>query len=45
MGGHFRTEPASPMPEVKVEKADEVGPDPFVGVRPTSASLPKSGVS
>ena len=34
MGGHFRTEPASPLPEVEVEKADELGPDPFVGVRP-----------
>jgi hypothetical protein len=33
MGGHFRTEPASPLPEVKVEKADQLGPDPFVGVR------------
>ncbi len=34
MGGHFRTEPASPLPGVKVEKPDELGPDPFVGVRP-----------
>ncbi len=34
MGGHFRTEPVSPLPVVKVEKADELGPDPFVGVRP-----------
>ena len=34
MGGHFRTEPASPLPEVKVEKPEEIGPDAFVGVRP-----------
>ena len=34
MGGHFRTEPASPLPDVKVEKPDELGPDPFVAVRP-----------
>ena len=34
MGGHFRTEPASPMPALKVEAPDEIGPDPFVGVRP-----------
>jgi hypothetical protein len=33
MGGHFRTEPASPLPVVKVEKPDDLGPDPFVGVR------------
>ena len=36
MGGHFRTEPASPLPLVKVEKDDEIGPDPFVGVRPVA---------
>ncbi len=36
MGGHFRTEPASPLPLVKVEKDDELGPDPFVGVRPVA---------
>ncbi len=34
MGGHFRTEPASPLPEVVVTKDDDLGPDPFVGVRP-----------
>ncbi len=33
MGGHFRTEPATTLTEVKVEKPDELGPDPFVGVR------------
>ena len=36
MGGHFRTEPASPLPVVKVDKDDELGPDPFVGVRPVA---------
>jgi len=34
LGGHFRTEPASPLPEVLVNNEDELGPDPFVGVRP-----------
>ena len=34
MGGHFRTEPATPLPPQNVAKDDEVGPDPFVGVRP-----------
>ncbi len=34
MGGHFRTEPISPLPEVAVTRDDEIGTDPFVGVRP-----------
>ena len=34
MGGHFRTEPASPLPPVAVAKDDDLGGDPFVGVRP-----------
>ena len=34
MGGSFRTEPASPLPDVTVAKDDDLGPDPFVGVRP-----------
>ncbi|HEX8200537.1 MAG TPA: SUMF1/EgtB/PvdO family nonheme iron enzyme [Isosphaeraceae bacterium] len=34
LGGHFRTEPASPLPEVGVEDANTTGPDPYVGVRP-----------
>ena len=34
MGGHFRTEPISPLPEITVTKADEIGTDSFVGVRP-----------
>ncbi len=42
MGGHFRTEPGSPLPVVKVEKADELGPDPFVGVRPAFTLTPES---
>lgn len=34
MGGDFRTEPMSPLPEVTVTKDDDLGPNPFVGVRP-----------
>lgn len=34
LGGHFRTEPASPLPDVPVEAKDQLGPDPYVGVRP-----------
>ncbi len=34
LGGHFRTEPVSPLPEVAVAGPDQVGPDPYVGVRP-----------
>lgn len=33
-GGHFRTEPASPLAAVAVENAGAIGPDPYVGVRP-----------
>ncbi len=43
MGGHFRTEPASPLPAVAAAKADEVGPDPFVGVRPVFDLSPEAG--
>jgi hypothetical protein len=43
MGGHFRTEPAAPLPVVKVEKDDELGPDPFVGVRPAFVLTPEIG--
>jgi hypothetical protein len=34
LGGHFRTEPESPLPEVAAEAPDLLGPDPYVGVRP-----------
>jgi hypothetical protein len=34
LGGHFRTEPMTPLPEISVDNADSVGPDPYVGVRP-----------
>jgi len=34
MGGNFRTESVSPLPEIVVAKDDEVGIDSFVGVRP-----------
>jgi len=43
MGGHFRTEPASPMPDVAVAKGDELGPDPFVGVRPAFSLTAEAG--
>jgi hypothetical protein len=45
MGGHFRTEPASPLPEVAVAAPEEVGPDPFVGVRPAFELSPESGAA
>jgi hypothetical protein len=34
LGGHFRTEPATPLPEVAVDNPESTGPDPYVGVRP-----------
>jgi hypothetical protein len=35
LGGHFRTEPASPMPdEAAVDDPETTGPDAYVGVRP-----------
>ncbi len=34
LGGHFRTEPATPLAEIAVEDAATIGPDPYVGVRP-----------
>jgi len=34
MGGNFRTEPASPLPDVAVADPATTGPDAFVGVRP-----------
>lgn len=34
LGGHFRTEPMAPLPEVGVPDAETLGPDPYVGVRP-----------
>ena len=40
MGGHFRTEPMSPLPDVTVTKDNEVGTDPFVGVRPAFGLTP-----
>jgi hypothetical protein len=46
LGGHFRTEPASPLPEVAVEKDDALGPegaDPYVGVRPVFDLSPEEG--
>ena len=45
MGGHFRTEPASPLPDVAVAKDDEVGPDPFVGVRAAFSLTPEAGTA
>jgi len=45
MGGHFRTEPASPLPGVKVDNPEELGPDPFVGVRPALDLSPEAGAA
>ena len=45
MGGHFRTEAESPLPEVLVAKDDEVGPDPFVGIRPVFSLTSDRGAS
>jgi hypothetical protein len=43
MGGHFRTEPVTPLPEVAVENAESPGPDPYVGVRPAVAMSAEKG--
>jgi len=34
LGGHFRTEPAGPLPDRQVADPRSRGPDPFVGLRP-----------
>ncbi len=34
MGGHFRTEPDGRLDPIEVTDADQVGPDPYVGLRP-----------
>ncbi len=34
MGGHFRTDPAEEFSAPMVENPDDLGPDPFVGLRP-----------
>jgi len=43
MGGNFRTEPAAPLPSVAVAKDDDLGPDPFVGVRPAFTLSAQAG--
>jgi hypothetical protein len=43
MGGHFRTEPVTPLPEVAAANADAPGPDPYVGVRPAVAMSAEKG--
>ncbi len=45
MGGHFRTEPANPLPEIPVADAGTTGPDAFVGVRPAFDLSPERGAS
>jgi hypothetical protein len=37
LGGHFRTEPESPLPSVSVDDPNAIGPDPYVGVRPVAS--------
>jgi hypothetical protein len=34
LGGHFRTEPSTPLPETAVADPKSVGPDLYVGLRP-----------
>ena len=43
MGGHFRTEPESPLPEVAVDNGDTTGPDAYAGVRPVFDLTAESG--
>jgi hypothetical protein len=43
LGGHFRTEPESPLPVVAAENEDATGPDAYVGVRPAVALSADSG--
>lgn len=45
LGGDFRTEPASPLPEVAVPSGDSTGPDAFVGVRPAFALSAETGTA
>ena len=45
LGGHFRTEPASPLPEVAVADAGATGPDPYVGVRPAFSLTAETGAA
>ena len=44
-GRPFPDRAGLPLPVVKVEKADELGPDPFVGVRPAFELTPESGAA
>jgi hypothetical protein len=43
LGGHFRTEPVTPLPEVAVQNAESTGPDPYVGVRPAAEMSAERG--
>jgi hypothetical protein len=45
LGGHFRTEPASPLPAVAVEGDSTAGPDPYVGVRPALSLSSSEGAA
>jgi hypothetical protein len=45
LGGHFRTEPAVPLPEVAVQDAETTGPDPYVGVRPAFDLTAETGAA
>ncbi|HWE35002.1 MAG TPA: SUMF1/EgtB/PvdO family nonheme iron enzyme, partial [Isosphaeraceae bacterium] len=45
LGGHFRTEPANPLPEVAVADPAQVGPDAYVGVRPAFDLSAEAGVA
>ncbi|MEO6809216.1 MAG: SUMF1/EgtB/PvdO family nonheme iron enzyme, partial [Isosphaeraceae bacterium] len=43
LGGHFRTEPETPLPGVSADDPDSVGPDPYVGVRPVASLTAEQG--
>jgi hypothetical protein len=43
MGGHFRTEPASPLPPQPIVDPASVGDDPYVGVRPVFSLTAEQG--
>ena len=45
LGGHFRTEPATPLPEIAVENDETTGPDPYVGVRPAFDLTAEAGAA
>lgn len=43
LGGHFRTQPAAPLPEPVVTDPKSIGDDAFVGIRPAVEISAKAG--